>query len=132
MTRRNALWMLLIGLPVLFIVVSWVILAAGGGMSPLPFGGVPGLLIFSGLMPSGVVRVLCVGACVLIYGLLFLSLFFAKRGKRWARGLGSFVFCVDIAVSVICTTVSWWFLLGICMDAGMIVLLWTTTRRSEE
>lgn len=132
MTWRKALWWLLVGLPILFILLSWVVLAVGGGMSPLPFGGILGLLIFSWMMPSGAVRGLCAVACFLLYGLLFLSLFFVRRGKRWAAGLVSFVLCVDIAVSVIVTTASWWFLLGIILDVGLILLLWRATVRGTE
>lgn len=127
---KKRMYVLLTVLSVLFALVGWQALLLGDTISPLPFGAIPGILMAAmTISPLGVG--LGIGALVLIYGLLVLSLVFIRKKTRWAMGTGTLIFCLDMAASVVFTAFSWAFLLGIVLDAGLIGLTWWIALKSE-
>ncbi len=127
---KKRMYVLLTVLTVLFALVGWQALLLGNTISPMPFGAIPGILMTAmAISPLGVG--LGIGALALIYGLLVVSLIFIRKGAHWAMGTGTLVFCLDMAASVVFTTFSWLFLLGIVLDAGLIGLTWWIVLKSE-
>ena len=76
------------------------------------------------MMTSAPAAVIFGLVCAALYTMVFVSLVFARKGKRWAMIAGTLCYCLDMAASLVFTAFSWWFLLAIAVDILLIAGLW--------
>lgn len=110
--------------------LGWQLLLMGGTLSPLPFGAFPSI-VFAAMMTSAAAAsdIWIALRCSLCHGVV--SLVFSRKGKRWAMIAGTLCYCLDMAVSLVFTAFSWWFLLAIVIDIFMIAALWYMTLKAK-
>lgn len=123
MKASRTLYVLLTAASGVFMLLGWQLLMMGNTLSPLPFGAFPSI-VFAAMMTSTAAFVIFAVLCALIYGLVFAALYFARKRKRWAVVAGTLLYCLDMAAALVFTAFSWWFLLGIAVDAVLIAMLW--------
>ena len=109
MTRTKKYFIALTAASGIFMLLGWQLLLIGSTLSPLP--SAPAAVVF-GLI------------CAALYAMVFVSLVFARKGKRWAMIAGTLCYCLDLAASLVFTAFSWWFLIGIALDILLIAGLW--------
>lgn len=107
----------------IFMLLGWQLLLMGSTLSPLPFGAFPSVLL-AAMMTSAPAAVIFGLICAALYAMVFVSLVFAQKKKRWAMIAGTLCYCLDMAASLVFTAFSWWFLIGIAVDILMIAGLW--------
>lgn len=109
---------LLAGLYLIFIAASWGMLWTDVNFVVTPLGAMPILILACGMIGNGALIGSVISA-VVIYGLIFCSLFAIGRGKRLGAVFLTILMTMDLAANVIFTVSSWWCL----MAAGLDLLL---------
>ena len=119
MTRTKKYFIALTAASGIFMLLGWQLLLIGSTLSPLPFGAFPSI-VFAAMMTSAPAAVVFGLICAALYAMVFVSLVFARKGKRWAMIAGTLCYCLDLAASLVFTAFSWWFLMGIALDILLI------------
>ena len=130
MRRKKPCFICLTAVSGISMLLGWQLLLMGGTLSPLPFGAFPSI-VFAAMMTSAAAAVIFGLLCAAVYAIVFVSLVFSRKGKRWAMIAGTLCYCLDMAVSLVFTAFSWWFLLAIVIDIFMIAALWYMTLKAK-
>lgn len=88
MPRRKKYFIVLTFASGIFMLLGWQLLLMGSTLSPLPFGAFPSI-VFAAMMTSAPAAVIFGLLCAALYAMVFVSLVFARKGKRWAMIAGT-------------------------------------------
>lgn len=122
MDRRKPLfWGLLAGQMVLAL-LSWGLLFLLEVPVPVPLGTLP-LLALAGAMSSEAGFWGCTAFAIVVYLLVALMLWRTKKGNRYGAVTLLVLYMLDLAVNVIFTATSWWYLLAVALDLAVLALV---------
>ena len=122
MNRRTLLFWILLAGQIAMALVSWALLFWWETPAPVPLGTLP-LLALAGAMSSEAGFWGCTAFDVAVYLLVAGMLWRAKKGRRYGAVTLLMVYTLDLAVNVIFTATSWWYLLGVGLDLAMMGLV---------
>lgn len=130
MRQKKLLFWLLLGLQGLMALLSWVLLYWWETPLPVALGTLP-LLSMAGAMSSEAAFWGCLILSLAVYGLVVLMLRQTRRGKRYGGVTLLVLYMADLAVNVIFTAVSWWYLLGVGLDLVLMGLVLALALKKE-
>lgn len=131
MGRKKAILGLALGLQAVMALLSWVLLYWWETPLPVPLGTLP-LLAMAGAMSSEAGFWACLILSLAVYVLAALMLWRTGKGKRYGSVVLLVVYILDLAVNVIFTAVSWWYLLGVGLDLMMMGLVLALALKQED
>lgn len=131
MGRKKAILGLALGLQGGMALLSWVLLYWWETPLPVPLGTLP-LLAMAGAMSSEAGFWACLILSLAVYVLAALMLWRTGKGKRYGSVVLLVVYILDLAVNVIFTAVSWWYLLGVGLDLMMMGLVLALALKQED
>ena len=131
MGRKKAILGLALGLQAVMALLSWVLLYWWETPLPVPLGTLP-LLAMAGAMSSEAGFWACLILSLAVYVLAALMLWRTGKGKRYGSVVLLVVYILDMAVNVIFTAVSWWYLLGVGLDLMMMGLVLALALKQED
>ena len=131
MGRKKAILGLALGLQAVMALLSWVLLYWWETPLPVPLGTLP-LLAMAGAMSSEAGFWVCLTLSLAVYVLAALMLWRTGKGKRYGSVVLLVVYILDLAVNVIFTAVSWWYLLGVGLDLMMMGLVLALALKQED
>lgn len=131
MGRKKAILGLALGLQAVMALLSWVLLYWWEMPLPVPLGTLP-LLAMAGAMSSEAGFWACLILSLAVYVLAALMLWRTGKGKRYGSVVLLVVYILDLAVNVIFTAVSWWYLLGVGLDLMMMGLVLALALKQED
>ena len=119
--RTKALTALLYGLFALFAILSWVMVFGLGRMAAVPLGWCP-ILVFTGSSISIPMFVASIVAVAAVYVWTGAAVAGVSRRKRWGTVSMVVILTLDVAISVVLTITTWWYLLAVALDILMLLL----------
>ncbi len=122
MNRRKLLFWILLAGQMGMALISWVLLFWWETPVPVPLGTLP-LLSLAGAMSSQAGFWGCTAFDTVVYLLVAGMLWRAKKGRRYGSVVLLMIYTLDLAVNVIFTATSWWYLLGVGLDLAMMGLV---------
>ena len=131
MGRKKEILGLALGLQGGMALLSWVLLYWWETPLPVPLGTLP-LLAMAGAMSSEAGFWVCLILSLAVYVLAALMLWRTGKGKRYGSVVLLVVYILDLAVNVIFTAVSWWYLLGVGLDLMMMGLVLALALKQED
>lgn len=131
MGRKKRLFWLTLGLQSGMALLSWVLLYWWETPLPVSLGTLP-LLAMAGAMSSEAAFWGCLILSLAVYVLVVLMLWQAGKGKRYGSVTLLVLYILDLAVNVIFTAVSWWYLLGVGLDLLMMGLVLALALKKED
>lgn len=131
MGRKKRLFWLTLGLQGGMALLSWVLLYWWETPLPVSLGTLP-LLAMAGAMSSEAAFWGCLILSLAVYVLVVLMLWQAGKGKRYGSVTLLVLYILDLAVNVIFTAVSWWYLLGVGLDLLMMGLVLALALKKED
>lgn len=131
MGRKKRLFWLTLGLQSGMALLSWVLLYWWETPLPVSLGTLP-LLAMAGAMSSEAAFWGCLILSLAVYVLVVLMLWQAGKGKRYGSVTLLVLYILDLAVNVIFTAVSWWYLLGVGLDLLMMGLVLALALKKQD
>ena len=119
--RAKAMAGLLYGLTGFFALLSWVMVFGLERMAAVPMGWCP-ILVFTGSSLSIPLFIASIVAVAAFYVWIIAAITGVSRRKRWGTVSMVVLLTLDVAISVVLTITTWWYLLAIALDILLLLL----------
>ena len=120
MNKRKIFFGVLVGLVAFCVLLSWVSVYSLGTIATVPFGLCP--LLLAGGVDSRASFIICIFLICLLYGLICFSIWGVSRRKRFGTAGILILITIDLAINVVFTVISWWYLVSIALDLMILIM----------
>lgn len=120
MNKRKVFFGVLVGLVAFCILLSWISVYLLGTIATVPFGLCP--LLLAGSVDVKVGFIICIFLILLLYGLVTFSIWGVSRRKKFGTAGILVLITIDLAINVVFTVISWWYLVSIALDLTILIL----------